>query len=173
MNCGGCTTQPITGDKWRFYDNSFGTLSSHFLGLWYVLNSINPSSEGASKYRCHLLPCNMLSLIPYLTVASLQARKGGMPSMCVSASEEPEKILPAGLTLEPPRWRRGARIPRFRESRIVGSLTPKEGLPSPFIQGPSLSMKWWWKILLIKRKCFFLWNKVAHSSPGWWHLCMD
>ena len=97
-----------------------------------------------------------------------------MPSMCISANEEPEKILPAGLTLEPPRWWRGARIPRFCESWIVGSLTPKEGLLSPFLQVPSLSMKWWWKFLLIKKKkSFFLRNKVAPGSPGWWHLCMD
>ena len=88
-----------------------------------------------------------------------------MPSMCISANEEPEKILPAGLTLEPPRWWRGARIPRFCESWIVGSLTPKEGLLSPFLQVPSLSMKWWWKFLLIKKKKFLLKEQSGTWQP--------
>lgn len=68
----------------------------------------------------------MLSLIPHLTVASLQARKrgcinprGDTPAAWVSANEEPEKIPRAGLTPEPPRWWKDARVPRFFESWIV------------------------------------------------------
>lgn len=74
--CGGeVTTQRVTGDKWRFFKDSFGTLYSPFLGLWCVLNGINPSSEGSLNIDA--ICCHAICYHWSPTEQPLPCRRGG------------------------------------------------------------------------------------------------
>lgn len=131
---GAVTTQRVTGDKWRFFKDSFGTLNSRFLGLWCVLNGISPSSEGPLNIDA-ICCCTYAVTDPPLSSRFPAGREGRLQrARGEAASKKPEKTPQSGSS-ELQSLRDDGRMPGSPDSGRGGgssTTTQKEGpLPLP------------------------------------------